>query len=89
MSKHTPGPWTYRGTSEGNRLLVCDAADSPIGAVYMTNDPDVAHSRARMISAAPELLEACKEALRLMDGEDWLFDLGEQLKAAIKKAGDE
>ena len=39
---------------------------------------------AKLTAAAPDLLAACKESLRLMDGEDWLFDLGE-LGEAFKR----
>ena len=77
---HTPGPWTISGwairMSGGHKLANFDMM------------PDKAN--ARLIAAAPELLEACEatlDALTELIGAD--YDLtGEQakLRAAIAKA---
>ena len=58
MSAHTPAPWTVDGTTtarnldvigEGGRVAMLDCDDS---------DTDTLEANARLISAAPELLEA-------------------------------
>ncbi len=65
MSKHTPGPWNVNfETGE----VLSEAA--VIGTIYGAwtehlNDPisEECKANARLIAAAPELLEACKSAL--------------------------
>ena len=59
MSQHTAGPWTPHATSvakEGKDYEYTIASVSSI----LPNDE--ARANARLIAAAPELLEACKAA---------------------------
>lgn len=64
-SKHTPGPWSYSKGERHNFFYI----DSPSGdVVYVTESlqPDHVEANARLIAAAPELLEnliGCMEAL--------------------------
>ena len=83
MSKHTPGPWfvpppTYRTlyveARVGNGMLQEVAACGP------TEDPAQQAANARLIAAAPELLDACKAALS--DDQPYI----EKCRAAIAKA---
>ncbi|TFZ45654.1 hypothetical protein E5C33_09265 [Stenotrophomonas maltophilia] len=56
-SKHTPGPWTYSHGEHPNFFYI----DSPSGdVVYVTASlqPDHVEANARLIAAAPELLQA-------------------------------
>jgi hypothetical protein len=77
------GPWTYHLASEGNRFLIRDSTDTTFASVYMTNESSVAAARARLIAAAPDLLQAAKFAI-----ED--IAIGTEgysmMKAAIKNA---
>jgi len=84
MSKHTSGPWRY-DYEEGycgeiiasNGKVVATFTDEP-------NTPD-----ARLIAAAPDLLEAARAVLSHKRGEDdWLILAVhcQQLEAAIAKA---
>ncbi len=61
--KHTPGPWTAWGTTiRANKGdYVASAKYYPIPGV----DDDNSDANARLIAAAPELLEACKGVLAL------------------------
>lgn len=91
MGKHTPGPWALRDTHIG---ILCKDVESQCFGMLMA---DIAHvdpfdlpewkANARLISAAPELLEALKKYQafnRLKNDRDVeLFDLGER---ALKKA---
>ena len=71
MSGHTPGPW-----SQGDRLHYEDVT-GPQGdlgrpliarAIYSNgNDPDEQKANARLIAAAPELLDACQRLIKMMD----------------------
>lgn len=90
MSKHTPGPWTQGKTNpcnvSANSALVCRTF--PRGQ-YNT---DSAEANARLIAAAPDLLDALKDALgilcRIVDGQEWggIEDYIADMSAAIAKA---
>jgi len=86
MTQHTPGPWAIETDRDaghsnhqrhhifaivggGNRLAVC---------CYKQNE----EANARLIAAAPDLLEALKEALEIGDLEGWCI----RARAAIAKA---
>lgn len=66
MSKttHTPGPWTVgpRGASvyrpNGMRIAALDAHADSLG---------LRAADARLMAAAPELLEACREAIKALN----------------------
>lgn len=80
--KHTPGPW--RMGQEGNLRVYGPDNTSSAGLIAETFNRE----NARLIAAAPELLEACKAALAEAEERD--EDLGAncwpELKAAIEKA---
>jgi len=96
MSKHTPGPWILSEyeirrpiTNElrkgceifckDNNLVVCEIPD------YHFHAEDVEHQNAdaRLIAAAPELLEALVAVLSVADRATSEFDIA---RAAIAKA---
>lgn len=73
MAKHTPGPWevcphdstrVFRKNdhNDKNRLFIDPTTCSPIVGESEAN--------ARLIAAAPELLEACKEAVALITNHE-------------------
>ena len=94
--QHTPGPWyaareattgritRVRASHSGGRDEVC-IADAAQGAGAFAR----LEANARLIAAAPELLEACQTLATLLDTDDW-FATGrlavEQARAAIAKA---
>lgn len=90
MSKqHTPGPWrvTHIGThaSPNNHVHTFEVYTDP------TNEHDnaIGSANARLIAAAPELLEALKELHVLLDEHEpnWYLKLHDNhAKTAIKKA---
>lgn len=81
--KHTPGPWetinldVYSSAWTGVKVADC-YIPRPAG-VY---DAGECEANARLISAAPDLLEMCKQALNPQDHHNFWVDL----KAAIAKA---
>ncbi len=81
QTKHTEGPWLVCGNQRnGHYDFVLPLAD----------DRDF-QANARLISAAPELLEACKNALNWIMWNDTqgfrgYEDLKIELKRAINKA---
>ena len=89
MNKHTPGPWHYFETADG----ICRV--KPLNRKYivaecsaMEPQCEEQRSNARLIAAAPELLEALKDTLQLL--EVYCGDFEEatrnQACAAIAKA---
>ncbi len=59
MSTHTPGPWEYKPSeSRGDEHHIGNSQYFPIFTV-VCGTPE-ARANARLIAAAPDLLEACK-----------------------------
>lgn len=82
MSKHTPGPWSvpHFARPEVNcqcGYVLCDHLMGAICTVHCSDNPSVesgdnplfeaACANARLIAAAPELLEACARAEKFID----------------------
>lgn len=63
MSKHTPGPWTlYDARKDGSTSFYVNHGPDYIGSVHLApGRAAVGSSNARLIAAAPELLEALQE----------------------------
>ena len=87
MSAHTPGPWTegylpqhrMRIVAEGGKTTICDVA------LWVADYSEQA-ANARLIAAAPELLEACKAVLPLVRNSGASGHYGDKLAIAIAKA---
>lgn len=64
MSKHTPGPW-YAG-KDWLSMMICNADGFPVAEAkvsYVKRSLEEAEANARLIEAAPELLEALRLAV--------------------------
>jgi hypothetical protein len=94
MSKHTPGPWGYRHNSDYGDFILTSAGDIQIiGGCGCCESPfldgDNPEADARLIAAAPELLEAVRELVLIATG-DWADEEGltaiYNANAAIAKA---
>ncbi len=66
MSKHTPGPWIVSRGANVKPFSV-EAATSTIADIYRAKGHGTCEANARLIAAAPELLEACREAKKLLE----------------------
>jgi hypothetical protein len=96
MSKHTPGPWFVSGVrfrmngSEWlsiNRYDETKKQDENIACVGFDPRDGTGTQDARLIAAAPEMLEALKNLLAVKNGEGGTaFDSDEIARAAIAKA---
>lgn len=92
--KHTPGPWKTRRGFDKDEIEVFDSVKvkrpfrrCAIATIH--DNVDGKRANARLISAAPELLEACEAALRFSDRPRNSSDeseLCDTLRAAIAKA---
>ncbi len=86
MSKHTPGPWTIRDNENGTLGIDATEPDgTPCQPARINGDATdsvygpVTRANARLIAAAPDLLEACKEMAT------WIEQNGEARQSAWQK----
>lgn len=76
-TKHTQGPWTFVAQS---RVIKADCGRI-VADANGTADED-----ARLIASAPELLEACRYALGVLEADGASEFVLSDLRAAIAKA---
>jgi len=85
MSRHTEGPWVYDRRGEnlvgrnGVRVRVYGS-----GLSFSGLPDDESKANARLIAAAPELLEALKDLVDACDGNYW--ELTKHCNEIIAKA---
>jgi len=91
-AKHTPGPWTLHPTAlhpAVRSVGTPDAGPRRICTVGTMNGNPVDKANARLIAAAPELLEALKACAAVCAGETTnkrgLISALEQARAALAK----
>lgn len=95
---YTKGEWKYKVNYKKDKALI--QVEIPNGCILTLgqlyeDDCNVStcckveeHSNAKLIAAAPDLLEACKEFVRKVEcGEARSTKSYSQMKLAIKKAG--
>lgn len=90
MSKHTPGPWTHYDDSKSHvHRHEIVALGKTVARIYCTNgDEEEDAANARLISAAPQMLEALQTVLNiaLMDKGHWAKTIEVEASAAIAAA---
>ena len=82
-AKHTPGPWSYEMCHDTNYArITCDIKGGDNLRGYC------GEANARLIVAAPELLEALQNMLGLTEASDYmaLSEIEKQARTAIAKA---
>lgn len=94
MSKHTPGPWHVSPFGAGFEIE--SATGVSVGQAHQTrpvrtaDDHDERRANARLMAAAPELLEALKACAAVCAGEavskNGLVNALEKARDAIAKA---
>lgn len=92
-SKHTPGPWTYQENSDAYTHIVRGPTNSLICQLAQSMHVEI-EANARLIAAAPEMLEALVNADKLLRSLGFIAEadipkagsLGNQISTAIAKA---
>lgn len=90
MNKYTQGPWVIQPKDVQKDVASPDLIVGPlygeqVCCVYIDNERDRAN--AHLISAVPDLFEACKRVLAEIEGGDEIsIGAEEDLIAAIEKA---
>lgn len=98
MSRHTPGPWRIAGSTYSERWIV-DSESPKTGKQnliamlqdhWQGNASGYMDANARLIAAAPQMLEALETAdaliHRLLMGADYAQKECEEIRAAIRAA---
>ena len=84
QTQHTPGPWAYivpDGHVVRHPQIYSDFGPIANATWLGENKLDQLNSNARLIAAAPDLLEALEEIVSAADGDGW-----NQLDADLRKA---
>ena len=84
MAKHTPGPWHRNIRANGHYPVVFAGRNTHVCTASQQTDPAETEANIDLLSAAPELLAACRAALLRDDVAD--SELGDLLRAAVAKA---
>lgn len=102
MTKHTPGPWTfleadYLAEASGPFTIGGGPNNDDIANVYSRENATVSISdeeaiaNARLISAAPDMVEALEKVMAAYDAQSWPLenDIGlfvDTVRGALRKA---
>ena len=71
MSAHTPGPWHVEPEKDGTCVMAGDYyITDTIDAAGGDSDDTTQHANARLIAAAPDLLDACLTLLAWDEAEN-------------------
>ncbi|MGO4718068.1 hypothetical protein AB4071_02925 [Stenotrophomonas sp. 2MCAF14_2] len=73
-SKHTPGPWAYQEDSDAYTHIVRGPNNRFICQLNQSTSAEI-EANARLIAAAPELLEACQTFAEWLRREEGVGDL--------------
>ena len=92
VAKHTPGPWIHEGEGditgiENNPAIGC-VGKVDVACVYLRTVSGKTEANARLIAAAPELLEALKGMIKhfWIAGSEAEWDAIQKAKKTIAKA---
>jgi hypothetical protein len=84
-ASHTPGPWRWNGTNKQPKAFCyLYGPDYDVAGCALDGFTDNA-ANARLIAAAPDLLEACQWALSALDGLG-LQSAEDKVRAALAQA---
>lgn len=97
----TPGPWGFGNTASYERLIlgeggggryVCHVTIEQIGGGFIAQSMEAEReANARLLAAAPDLVEAAIFALKFIDQMNEEWSVGDEeaaaLRAALAKAG--
>jgi hypothetical protein len=87
MSKlqHTPGPWKYTISKNSGRHQISDAKCGGQVCAIWSRGKDITEANARLIVAAPDMLEALISVYQIYIDRDICCD-NEFIKSVIEKA---
>lgn len=88
MSAHTPGRWTVTTSNFSDRIHVEGRPEICIAETgnWLTHEKAEQHANARLIAAAPSLLEAAKGLVRIVEAMRMTTGLGKNQIARLEAA---
>ena len=89
MTKHTPGPWILVKAPRSRTWELSAQGWKQFANVYGNTDPELnrqGEANARLIAAAPDLLEALKAIRQAFQSGTAMFVAQDMAEAAIAKA---
>jgi hypothetical protein len=86
-TKHTPGPWTITNQCTAENIFYIGCRSGSLGSAYNKAGGE-GEANARLIAAAPNLLECLKNALVVIEvtAQDADTRLVKEIKHAIEQA---
>lgn len=66
-AQHTPGPWVWQHWPDGTHTVAQSSTLGTIATIFPGPQEEEQAANARLIAAAPELLEALTWAVRFID----------------------
>lgn len=88
-TEHTPGPWYFNPRNDPRQpQIASETTGHSIAVVYDHTTDDEKRANARLIAAAPDLLEAAEALLEAIGDDFRVVDMAEvmAMHAAISKA---
>lgn len=89
-SRHTPGPWCVAQGADGATLITAlhsRGVDQDVALVYEPEEGGTEEGTARLIAAAPELLDAAAALLAALAKGDPQYSLNAEEGAALNALG--
>lgn len=91
MGDWTPGPWVYVMDPNGRHIILPEGVvnAAPMAQVFtrvLDRNSYPVEANARLIAAAPELLETCKTIIRSYENADAMPEALDMAYAAVNKA---
>jgi len=87
--KHTPGPWNIRKNYDGEIYIQTNSTTGVYSITILCQNEDELMANAHLISAAPDLLEACIGLIGILTPKQYskqFPNIYRKAKAAIAKA---
>jgi len=83
---HTPGPWNWTEYNDTRAIHSADGTKIALPEVWIGNAAEESEANARLIAAAPDMLETLEEIRDFWVGGDVPAELEAKMIAVIEKA---